>query len=287
MQTLYLDVYFLINLTVDVLSLYFASILSGLPISRGRLIVSSMVGAALAVGGLFLPDNVPLKLGFMLSGFSVITYLAAPKTNMRRRLRLTFSFIITEAVCGAAVGFIWDVFDRYLYDALSGIESPKLNRKLLVLSVSILIAIGVLKMIVTFFSDKLTGAEAKIELVFLDKSITLDAFVDSGNLAVDPMDMRPVMLLKRESAKMIFPDSIIELGDPDNLDKVTRKRIRLIPVSRGGETHVLMGVRPDAVRLINGDTKEELLLTVAIDKEGGTYGGFNALLPATALKNVR
>ena len=83
-----------------------------------------------------------------------------------------------------------------------------------------------------------------------------------------------------------MPENIINLSDPDNIEKNARKRIRLIPISRGGATHVLTGVKPDSVKVLKDGKCEEIKVTLAIDKEGGTFGGFGALMPAAALDDV-
>ena len=98
--------------------------------------------------------------------------------------------------------------------------------------------------------------------------------------------MSPVLLLKKDVAKDILPENIINLCDIDMLERGIKKRIRLIPISRGGETHVLVGVKADSVRIVKDDINEELFVTVAIDKEGGTFGGFMALMPSAALDNA-
>ena len=78
---------------------------------------------------------------------------------------------------------------------------------------------GVFKMIVSFFSNLECEGSVKCEIRFFDKSVQTEAFVDSGNLAIDPMDMRPVLFIKKEVAQKLFPESVIELKDPDSLDK--------------------------------------------------------------------
>ena len=161
-----------------------------------------------------------------------------------------------------------------------------MNRKMLFFSIIVLLSIGVFKMLVSFFSNIQSEGSVEVEISFLDKSARLEAFIDSGNLAVDPMDMTPIMLLKKDTASAILPDNIINLADPDTIEKNARKRIRLIPISRGGATHVLTGVKPDSVRILKEGKAEEISVTIAIDKEGGTYGGFGVLMPAAALDDV-
>ena len=140
-------------------------------------------------------------------------------------------------------------------------------------------------MIISFFSNIESEGSVEIEINFLNKRHRLEAFVDSGNLAIDPMDMRPVLLIKKDAAKKILPEGIIELYNPDVLDRDVRRRIRLIPITRGESTHVLTGVRADNVKIIRNEIEEEILVTIAIDKEGGTYGGFLALMPSAAIHN--
>ena len=141
-------------------------------------------------------------------------------------------------------------------------------------------------MIISFFSTNESERSAELEINFLNNTSVISAFVDSGNLAVDPMDMSPVILIKENVAKTILPENIIHLCDIDSLDRNLKKRIRLIPISRGGATHVLVGVKTDGVYLIKGEKREEIRVTIAVDKEGGTFGGFGALMPSAALDNV-
>ena len=92
--------------------------------------------------------------------------------------------------------------------------------------------------------------------------------------------------MKKDLAKTFLPKNIIELSEIDSLDKNVKKRIRLIPVTMGDRTHVLVGVKADKVKLIKAEGEEEISVTLAIDKEGGDYGGYKALMPSAALDNA-
>ena len=76
----------------------------------------------------------------------------------------------------------------------------------------------------------------------------------------------------------MIPIEVLDLCDIDHLDVKLQKRIRLIPVSRGDQTHVMTGFLPDSVRC--GEAWQQVDVTLAIDKEDGTYGGFDALIPS-------
>lgn len=285
-MTLYVDVYFLINFTVDILALYFAAIFSKVPTSTRRLIISAVIGAFFAIGIVFLPEIVLLK--FITSAISlfIIGYIATKPVKIIRKIKFIFSFLIFEALLGGFVSFFWGILDGGFAHFFNGIEGGAVNRKMLFFSIIVLLCIGVFKMLVSFFSNIQSEGNVQIEISFLDKTATFEAFIDSGNLALDPMDMSPIMLLKKDVAIKLLPESIINLTDPDIIDRKARKRIRLIPVSMGGATHVLTGVKADSVRVIKEGKADEINVTLAIDKEGGNFGGYGALIPAAALDNV-
>ena len=286
MQTLYIDVYFLINFVVDILSLFFASVFAKIPTTISRLIMSAFLGAAFACGILFLPEIPLLKL--ILSGITLVimALVAAYGVKTRRKVKFSLSFIIFQALVGGGVSLLWGMLDKYLYSYIYSAGGEAVNRKLLLFAVAVLLSIGVFKMFVGVFSSNECERKIKLEIKFLNSILETEALVDTGNLAIDPMDMRPVLFIKPDEARKIFPESVIQLGDPDKLDREVRKRIRLVPISKMGETHVLTGIKPDDVNIINANGKEKILVTVAIDKEGGSYGGYGALVPAAALGDV-
>ena len=286
MRTLYIDVYFLINFTVDLLALYFAAIFSKVPTGAPRLILSSVCGALLSCGVVFLEDNAILKFICSTIILFIMSMLGTKRISFVRRVKFIVSFLIFAALVGGGVYYLWEILDKYLYDGLSAVSGGEVNRKMLMFSLIVLLSIGVFKMIVAMFSSHECEDSVSLEIVVMDKSLKVDAFVDSGNLAIDPMDMRPVLFLKRESAQKLLPKSVTELSDPDLIEQGIRRRIRLIPITRGEETHILTGIRPDKVTVIRADKTEEISVTLAIDKEGGCFGGYEALLPASVLNYV-
>ncbi len=287
MRTLYIDVYFMINFTVDALAMYFAAIFSAVPTTARRIAAASAVGALAACGIVFLTEQAALKLVLTFLSLVIMAFIGARRISVQRRAKFVCSFIIFEALVGGIVTFIWSFLDKYVYEKIESAAGQEVNRKLLAFALIVLLSIGVFKMLVSFFSNTKCAGSVVLEIDFLDKKIKTEAFVDSGNLAIDPMDMRPVLLIKTELARLLLPENVIHLRDPDAIDREIRKRIRLIPISRGGATHVLTGVRADHVRVITDTDKcEEVSVTLAIDREEGSFGGYEALMPAAALENV-
>ena len=92
MKTLYIDVYFLINFTVDLLAIYFASRISRVPVSTRRGILAAIVGGISASVIVFLESEL---VSLLLSVLSLVltVYVAAGKVSARRRGKLLFSFL--------------------------------------------------------------------------------------------------------------------------------------------------------------------------------------------------
>lgn len=285
MRTLYIDVYFMINFTVDAISLYFAAIFAQIPTTVRRITLASVLGAVAACVIVLVSEILWLRL--VLTVLSLIGMgMVGASVSGARRLRYIALFIVFEALVGGIVTFVWDLLDRYAYEILESSSGGPVNRRLLLFSVIVLLSFGVFKMLVSFFSKTRCEGSVLLEICFLGQTVRTEAFVDSGNLAIDPMDMRPVMLLKRRLAEEFLPQGVLHLSDPDLLDRDIRRRIRLVPVSRGGVTHVLVGVRADKVSVISDEGEQEVSVTLAIDREEGSFGGFDALMPSAALDYV-
>lgn len=283
MQTLYIDVYFLLNFTVDLISAFFALRLSKLDSSMKRLVIFSGALSLFSVLMIFMEQMLLLK--YLLSCLVLIpsSFIIVYGVSFKRRVKYILSFIIFEGLVGGFASFLWEILDKYLK---GGEEVEVENSRLLFFGVIVLLSVGVFKMIVSFFSHVESAGSVKIRIEFIDKVVTCDAFVDSGNMATDPMDMRPVLILKPTLAKKLLPSNVIELCDVDSIDKEIRRRIRLIPISGATGVRVLTGVRPDKVHVISDGGEEEIFVTLAIDKEGGDFGGFLALMPSVAICDV-
>ena len=111
--------------------------------------------------------------------------------------------------------------------------------------------------------------------------------VDSGNLLQDPTDMSPVMLIKEKEVSRLFPELSSLQKNLEEIPQRLKKRIRFIPISTSCGRGVLCAVRPECVYLISGNKRERLSVTVAIDNEGGSYGGYSGLMPASAIDNIK
>ena len=284
MQVLYLDVFFLINLTVDLLSLFFATRILHIKSSMVRLVCTSVIGSVSAIIDVFLADVAFLR-PINSAVFLVLTAILISKDiGIIRRIKFLLAIVVIELVIGGLVYYGYGLLDRYFGELSELFPKSEENRGALIFSIIILLAIGVLKLLIMIFSSHASARAVGVRIRISDYVIQTDALVDSGNLVKDPMNMNPVMFIKPELAREVLPSEITELSMLDSLALDLRRRVRLVPVSRGERTQIMTGLRADSVEVLTEKGSASVDLTVVIDREGGKFGGYDALIPLDAVE---
>lgn len=275
MQVFYVDVYFLLNFTVDIIALYISLGFLHIKSALFRITAISAIGSVFAVADTLI--DLPIVSAILLIALVLIVYFYAGVGASRgRRAKLIIVFMGIMMLIGGIVSYLYGVMDRYFGNQEEYIGGGE-NRYALQISLIILLAIGVLRLFIVTFSTEKSKESVRLRITFENKSCECDALVDSGNLVKDPMNLNPVIFIKPSVAKKIIPEEILELSHLDSLGAGITKRIRLIPVTMSGETHVMTGIIPDRIEFVGSSGTVEA--TIGLDREGGTYGGYEALLP--------
>ena len=285
MQTLYIDVYFLINFSIDLLSLYFAARIAKLSTTVMRILIAAGVGAAIAIANIFVSMVWIGYLGLFL-GFVIMIIIAAGRVSLYRKIKYAFCFSVVEMLVGGFVYFMYEFLDERLVDLIDAETGGGENRSLLLFALIVLMSIGVFKCLISVFTFSSGTSYVKVRVEMLGRNFTGEALVDSGNTASDPLDNRSVMLLSVDAAEKLLGTSATEMKETSSLPCELKKRVRFIPVSFGGVKKVLVGFRPDSVRVLTDGKEETIDVTLAIDTEGGKYGGTNMLVAAAAIRDV-
>lgn len=285
MQTVYVDVYFLINFTIDFLALYFACAMTKMPTTILRLLLGGSIGAATAVINLLIMHEV---IGYfvLLVGFLIMVLFATKKVTLYRRFKLAFCFSVAEMLLGGIVYLVYEFLDEKLASLTDYEVGGSEHRGLLILAVIVLASIGVLKCLVSLFSFSAGCDTVEVDIRIKDRRVVYEALVDTGNLARDPFNMKAVVLIGEDVAETLFGSKIKSLDDTVALEEIIGGRLRLIPVSFGKVRRLLVGFSPDAVYVKTKRGKQEIDVVVAIDKEGGKYGGREVLVPSVVVRDV-
>ena len=281
-KTLYIDVYFLINMTVDLLALNFAARLSKITVGMKRLIISAVIGglyAALSV--LFIESRLTVIILSLLS-LILMCLISTEKACVFRKIKYSLAFLVSEILIGGIVFYGFSFASEAISESAL-FEFGNQNRKLLILSLLVLLSLGILKLMIFFFSNSSAEKNVKIDVVYNGKGFTFEALVDSANMAVDPFDSTPVMLLSKKESQRMLGEGFYEIQNINSAEYALKKKVRLIPISFGTTKKILYGLRPDEVFVHKKNGREKISLTVAIDTDGEGYCGYGALVPLSAL----
>lgn len=286
---IYGDVYFLLNLAADFFLLWMTALWAREEPKPMRILLAALVGAAYALALLFLPAffwMLPARLviGLPMAG------LAFGFRDLGRVLRLagvyyginflaggaSYALTIAGPASGWLPGGVFWLKDRGLIPVV--MMACATGGKLLFDAIA--------------RRARISRLLIPTEVVFGGQRVALKGFVDTGNNLRDPVTAGPVMVVEYPAIKSLLPPKILEAikgnGELDPFlltgvlgDGPWSTRFRLIPFSSlGRESGLLLGFRPDEVRLWRGSfahTSRRAIVGV-YPRTLSRDGSYNALL---------
>ena len=195
-----------------------------------------------------------------------------------------FSFLIIQITLGGAVFLCYGLLERIREKLLPDLQPEPESKRAILLALVILLFIGVFRLFMLLFTPGRRTDTVRIGIKISDIYFECEALVDTGNLVRDPISRCPVLFLKKALAEKYIPPGLIDLTEIDRMEKSLQRRIRLIPMTVGGKTTVVTGIKTDYVIFLGNEEKVDL--TVAFDKEEGSFDGYYALSPAIAAGDV-
>ena len=119
MKTLYVDVYFLINFTVDVLALYFAAMLCKIKAGNKRFIISGALGAMSAVINALFFNNVFIVASTSILSLAVMVWIISGNIGLYRKIKYIIAFLMFQLLIGGCVYYAYclldEAFKRYKF----------------------------------------------------------------------------------------------------------------------------------------------------------------------------
>lgn len=290
MKTVWGDLLFFVNFCMDFQCLFLTARLLHRPFHAWRCALFAALGAAYAVAALFI--EVGGAAAFLLD--SSVCFLMCLGSFYEKRegtVRVFLPFLIyfgvSFAVGGVMSGMASLLSRMDLPIAPSGGDvSPSLFFLLAALG-------GALTFLWGRFCQR-RGKEMRVGLVVGvgDRSVQLNAMVDSGNLLTDPVSARPVVILSHAALDRLFDTELTALlkkGEVSGITALPRgaaRRVRLLradTVTGGG---LMLAVLPDFAYLCTarGERAVEVLLAPATLHMG--IHDCEALLPAEFAREI-
>ncbi len=281
-QTIYGDVLFLIDFSMDFLSLYVCGRICACRMRLFRLCAAASTGALFSVAVLFVPISAAPR--FLLAALFAVTMCAAA-FGKRRVIRNSAVFCFISFAISGSVTALLSLFGKLDpgYDVLIYGNARSLRADVPVILLFVFAAVSAIFALIlgSVFRRQSSKRTALIRCGFGDKQIEFEGLVDSGDLLREPMSGSPCLIVKAERLEGVLPEGIFSYikgglcgKAPENISG-----LRAVPVNTAGGSGVLFAVRPDLLD-VDGTGRRAY---IALDMTDGDFGGYGALVPNEVL----
>lgn len=280
----YIDLYFMINMSMDFLCMLITARLLHREIKVWRLLLGAGLGGVYAVASLLL--GFVGVWGFFLDCLTALMLSAVvfffKGMHPFRILQASLVYILVSMVLGGIMTALYTWLNRMdlPFEVLQGDGVSVLIFGLLALTAGITTSRG----------GRLLGISQKtrriaVEAVLLGKRVELSAMVDSGNLLRDPVSGRSVIVADRKKLQGILPRALLAEGKTGEREIFSwldsspdATRVRLIPARTATGGGLLVAIVPDSLILTEGRERYESDYLIAVSTLGDTAQGFDAVI---------
>ena len=289
MQTVYIDIFFLINFSMDFLSLFLASRLLSRKVKILRLALSALLGGFYACFSLVFSFSAHLGVFSLAVDALACLLMAFIAIFSRKNLRGVFSFALVfgavSILLGGAMTALFALFNRMGLDSLLHGNSADTDDGISVWLFAVFALISAFLTLVggKFLRRKSLRQEGMVEIAYRGKSVSLPCVCDSGNLLREPISRLPCIVVDPDAVAGIFSSNLIRAaksGDFLCLDGYDSAKIRLIPTATATGETMLLGMRVDSVSLDMGKGACEVSAYIAFSREPIVAKGVKALVPS-------
>ena len=299
-MTVYLDIIFFENVLMNYIILFACGVLVKTQISRIRVLISACLGAVYTI--IMYLDIIPIYSNFFMKIILsvVMVYVAFKPGSVKLILRQLLIFYLTSFVFGGCVFGLMYFIKPQLVQMRNGVFIGTYPIKIAILGGGT--AFVIMQLGFKFVKSKISKKDMifKMKITICEKSVELNALLDTGNLLKEPITGIPVVIVQKSCLKQIIPDQILdnlnkiiggdtdEIASNNNLIKYF-SRFRMIPFSSVGKQNgLLLGIRSDSVNIIK-DEESETVLNVIIgiyDKSFTKNESYSAIFGLDMLEGV-
>ncbi len=287
-QEVYVDLYFLVNFSMDLLCLLMSGSLLHRRITRPRAAIAAAVGGVYAVVALLFGAQGILGLLCDLAAAVVICTVAfyVKRTTLLSLLRISAVFALTSMILGGVM--------TALYSGLNRLDLPFESMQGDGLSVWTFALLTAVAGVATLRGGRLMGLSRKtksatVHVTLFGRQVTLRAMVDTGNLLRDPVSGRAVIVCDYNAVSKILPPALASAYRGGDFTACLASyefatRLRPVPTKTAAGESMLFAIVPDSLTVteVEGGTKKgepfpaDYLIAPA--SLGASAQGFDALI---------
>ena len=271
-MTVYIDIILLENLCMNYIILFATAYIMKIKISHIRIIASSSIGAVYSIMLYMqiLPIYSSIFMKIILS--VVIVYISyAPKSVKIAIKQLIIFYLISFAFGGCAFALLYFVKPQDIF-IKNGVYIGTYPLKIALLG-------GIVGFVITYIAFKIIKNKAtkeemiyKLKIKINDKTVEVNALLDTGNKLKDPITLVPVIVIEKQKLYNFLPEEILENidkiigGDSNKLIEENIKymsKFRVIPYnSIGKQNGLMLGFKADEVKIIIDEEERTIKNTI-------------------------
>lgn len=261
-MTIYLDIVFIENLLMNYIILFATGFIQKIQMKQLRLILSSSFGGAYAIISYLniIPIYSNIFMKILLS--VIIIFIAFNPQNVRKMFKTILLFYLTSFVMGGcALALLYMISPENIIfkeGVLVGTYPMKIT-----------IIAGLIGFFIIQISFQINKRQLKkkdmicnLEICIKRQKTKVKAYLDSGNTLKDPITKKPVIIVEKSKLKELCNIDLEKIigGDEENKEKL---KFKIIPFnSIGKQNGILIGVKPDFVKIEYEDKEEYIYDTV-------------------------
>lgn len=288
-QTVYVDLFFMINFSMDFLCLFLTSKILHRQLPLWRALAAAALGGVYADVALLFPLD---KLLSVLTDLSVCVIMCAVVFHRKKKIKsLPLYILVFVAVSMALGGFMTALFHFFnrtsLFQGAKNVQSDGISVWIFALLAIISAAITLIGG--RFFTGRAAQKNAEIQVKYGGRSTCLRAMTDTGNLLQEPVSGRLCIVADLRAMSAVLPQEMIRAarsGNPSAMQRIPPehvKHVRLIPTHTASGEGMLLGVRMERITVKTEQGSREVDAMIALADLGKRADGNEALLPARLL----
>lgn len=274
--TVYGDVLFLINFSMDFLVLFCTGKILHIKQKPLLIILSSVFGGIYSVAALFIENNVLSAVCNVLSAV-LMCLIAFPRVRGFAFFKCAALFFGLSLVTGGGITASYVLLSKLGRGInINSDFAPVLSD----IPLGTFCILGLISVFASFVTGKIFGKQSEKKEVSVTVTgsrgqITLRCLSDSGALLREPVSGSPVIVTTLECVKYCVDDELYEALSCSDMSK-TANEFRIIPCSSIGGGKLLSGFLPKSV-IIKG-CERRAVIAVTTDND---FGGFDGIVPAS------
>lgn len=290
-MTIYVDIIIIENLIMNFIILYATGLILKNKISFIRLLLASLIGAIYSalqyISNMKILSNIIIKTILSI----IIINIAFHPQNIKKMCKQLLMFYLTTFTFGGVATYLIYVLKPQNIIMKNGMYVGTYVLKVIFIGA----ILGTVILLISFriSKNKISKKDmiCKIKLKLNGKEIILNTMVDTGNMLKEPITGSPVVVVEKNSLYDVLPKEILNNtesilgGDfgkiPEDVKQEYIPKLKFIPFSSlGKQNGMLIGIKPEKLKIINEEIEEEKENAVIgiYSKSLTKRGEYNALI---------